>query len=373
MKNIVVMTYGDPRNPSTWSNVPYLFVNTFEKKKYNVICCDISTKRNIFMLLYTLFFKIIKPSSTYYFVRSNINRKLVNKRIKKIVQKYDDSAYFYFCFGYDFSPSEYTNKKVILFSDWPIEYAIERRFNRKPDYFEKKDIERHEKIIEDATYRISLFKDVTQYMNKRFKNKTLYLGNLINSFYPINGFDSVEGRNKITFIGKKSYYDSAKNLVKAFCLLEEDIVTKNNLELHIIGMQKSDFPNVANDQIHFHGYLNKGKKEDMEEYYKTLKETLVIVNTSDKWAGMSSIIESMYYYKPIITSKYDEYVKTFGNDISFGYYSNNNVEDIKLNLEKIINMDKKSYKKMCKKSHDAVKDFTYDTYVDKIIELVKND
>lgn len=373
MKNIVVLAYGDPRNPSTWSNVPYLFINAFEKKNFNVICCDISTKRNIFMLLYTLFFKIIKSSSTYYFVKSKINRKLVNKRIQKIVSKYDKITDFYFCFGYDFSPSEYTTKKVILFSDWPIEYAIEKRFDRNPDYFEKKDINRHKEVIENATYIISLFKDVTEYMNNRFTNKTYYLGNLINSFYSIDGFDKIEGRNKITFIGKKSYYDSAKKLIKAFEFLDGKDIEKRNLELHIIGMKSSDFSNVNNSKIYFHGYLNKGNKSDMKEYYDILRETIVIVNTSDKWAGMSSIIESMYYYRPIITSKYEEYVKTFGNNLSFGYYSKNTVEDIKNNLEKVLKLNERDYKKMSKSSHDAVKEFTYESYVDKIIKLIKND
>ena len=35
MKNIIVFTYGDANNPSTWSNVPYLFTTTLEKKTKN--------------------------------------------------------------------------------------------------------------------------------------------------------------------------------------------------------------------------------------------------------------------------------------------------------------------------------------------------
>ena len=32
MKNILFFTYGDSNDPNTWSNVPYLLTNTFEKK-----------------------------------------------------------------------------------------------------------------------------------------------------------------------------------------------------------------------------------------------------------------------------------------------------------------------------------------------------
>ena len=74
MKNILFFTYGDSNNPNTWSNVPYLLTNAFEKKGYNVIRVDMSTKRTLFSLGYTLLMKILKPSTTYYYVRSKMNR-----------------------------------------------------------------------------------------------------------------------------------------------------------------------------------------------------------------------------------------------------------------------------------------------------------
>jgi glycosyltransferase involved in cell wall biosynthesis len=371
MKNILVFTYGDSNNPSTWSNVPYLLTTTFEKKGYNVIRVDMSPKKNIIYYIHTLFFKIIKPSTTYYYVRSKSNRKKVEKIIKEAVEKYDDIVDLYISISYDFSPSKFTNKKVLLISDWPIEYALENRYNRKPDWLEINDVNRHKIVIESATYRVSLFQDVANYMNNRFNCKTEYLGAHINSFKDIDGFENLDNRNKITFIGKKSYYSSAKNLIFAFEKLDNKIVKEKRLELHIIGMNKKDFPGINSKNIYFHGYLDKGNENECNEYYKILSETLVIVNTSEKWAGISSILESMYYYRPIITSKFDEFVKTFGNDIDFGYYCSNNEQEIEECLYKIIKMNKKDYKKMAFSSHNSVKDYSYDSFVDKIINLVK--
>lgn len=371
MKNIIVFTYGDANNPATWSNIPYLFTTTLEKKGYNVIKIDISTKQNPLTLFYSLICKIIKPSTTYYFYRSKINRKIVETKIKKAVEKYDTIADLYISISFDFSPSKYTKKKVLLLSDWPIEYAIEKRYNRKPDFLEKKDIKQHKTIIEEANYVISLFQDVTTYMNNKFKNKTNYLGALINSLYPLNGFDRIENRKYITFIGKKSYYDSAKELIKAFQMLDKKLINNKNIELHIIGMNKKDFININQKNIHFHGYLNKGKQEEYEKYYNIIKNSLVIVNTNDKWAGMSSLLEVMYYYRPIITSKYEEFIKTFGESINFGYYSKNNSNEIKNILEKIINMPNQEYQKLAINTHESVKEFTYDSYIDKIMKLTK--
>lgn len=371
MKNIIVFTYGDANNPSTWSNVPYLFTTTLEKKGYNVIKIDISTKQNPLTLFYSLICKIIKPTTTFYFYRSKINRKIVEKKIKKAVEKYDSIADLYISISFDFSPSKYTNKKVLLISDWPLEYALEKRYNRKPDFLEKNDIKRRKEVIENATYLISLFKDVTTYMNNNYKNKTVYLGGLINSLYPLKGFDEIENRKYITFIGKKSYYESAKELIKAFQMLNSKLINNKNIELHIIGMTNKDFKHINNKNIHFHGYLNKGNKEEYEKYYNIIKNSLVIVNTNNKWAGMSSILESLYYYRPIITSKYEEFIQTFSENIDFGYYSNNNSTEIKNILEKILKMNKNEYQKLALNANKAVKNFTYDAYIDKIIELTK--
>ncbi len=368
MKNIVVFTYGDSADPAVWSNVPYLFTETLIKKGYNVIRVDMSVKRTLFDCLYTVFVKMIKPNTTFYHVRNIFTRRRVEKKIKTAVEKYDEMADLYISISYDFSPSKFTKKKVLLFSDWPIEYAIEKRFNRKIDFLEKHDILRHKEVIENATYRVSLFKDVALYMNERFKGKTYYLGGLINSFYPLEGFDEVNNRNYITFIGRSSYKKSAVELISAFNLLDDD-----RFELHIIGMNKNDFSHVTNNNIYFHGYLDKGKEKDKELYYKVLKKTFVVVNTLEKWAGMSSIMEAMYYYRPVITSNFDEFVKTFGKKINFGYYANNDAKDICDMLRKMTRLDSDSYERLAINSHLAVQDYTYDAYIDKIMKLVEKE
>lgn len=366
MKNIVVFTYGDSNDPKTWSNVPYMLTKTLEKKGYNVIRVDMSTKKTPIYYLHSLFFKIIKPSTTYYYVRSKLNRKKVEKKIKQAVDKYDDIADLYISISYDFSPKKFTNKKVLLISDWVIEYAIEKRFNRKPDKFELGDINRHKEVIESADYRVSLFKDSADYMNEKFNCKTEYLGLHINGFKDCNDFKDISDRNSITFIGKSSYSDCVKELIHAFQQFDKN----SDYELNIIGMNKKDFNNINNKNIYFHGYLDKGEKKECNKYYDILRRSLVIVNTSEKWAGMSSILESMYYYRPIITSKYSEFVINFGNSINFGYYSGNNYKDILMNINKIINLSKDEYKKLAYNAHKNVEKFTYDSYVDRLIELV---
>lgn len=366
MKNIVVFTYGDAENPSTWSNVPYMFTTTLKKRGYNVINVDISTRQNILALIYSLICKILKPTTTFYFYRSKTNRKIVEKKIQKAVKAYDDIADLYISISFDFSPSQYTDKKVLLLSDWPIEYAIEKRFNRTADFLEKKDIERHKKVIESATYRISLFQDVAAYMNERFEKPTQYFGGLINGLCDIEGFEETENRDSITFIGKKAYIESAQEVITAFENLDKNLVESKNLKLQIVGMTRKDFKNIKNARICFHGYLSKGKKDEYQKYYEVIRRSLVLVNTSEKWAGMSSILEAMYYYRPIITSRYEEFAKTFGEEINFGFYSTNNSKEIKKHIENILNLEDEQYVELTKNANSAVKEFTYDAFISKI-------
>lgn len=369
MKKIVVFTYGNSNDPTVWSNVPYLLTKELEKQNCELLRVNIETKQNFLTYFYSLLCKILIRKTTYYFVRSKINRIIVNRKIKKIVKKYDEWADFYISISYDFSPSPFTNKDVILVSDWPIEYAIEKRFKKNPDFLEMKDIKRHKYLLDNATYKISLFQDVATYMNKYYKGKTYYLGGLINAFESTDGYDKINNRNYITFIGKKSYIDSAQEIIKAFKLIDKKMILSKNIELHIIGMNKKDFPKVDNNRIIFHGYLNKGNDNQRKEYYNIIRHSLVIINTNDKWAGMSSILECMYYYRPIITSKYDEFVKTFGNKIDFGYYANNNYQDILNKINLLLKQSYKNYTKMAFNSHEKVKDFSYCNFVKKILEI----
>ena len=370
-KNICVLTYGDATKPSTWSNVPYLLTKAFEKKGYNIINVDISTKRNIFTLGFNFFIKILSRKTTFYFVKTKLNKFIVERKIKHAVKKYDSVVDFYLSISYDFSPYKYTKKKIMLFSDWPIEYAIERRFERKPDFLEKMDIRNHIEVIKSATYVISLFKDVSEYMKDKYNVNVWYFGGLINGFCEVDDFRNIEDRNGITFIGKKSYIDCAKNLVEAYKQIPDKIKKKYNLNLNIIGLNKDDikcFDNFVD--INFYGYLDKGNETQRKKYYSVLKKSIVNINTSDKWAGMSSMMEAMYYYRPIITSSYDEFVKTFGKDIKFGYYCKNNSKDILNKILLILKLSKKEYQEMCKFSHNEVKNYSYDAYVENLLNLI---
>lgn len=372
---IIVFTAGDSSKIKTWSNVPYFFTTTLEEKGFKVHRINIES--GIFMFVGKAINKILKTCGIIErygiigFDRLKIYQLCVNKKMKKAVKKYPKSKLL-ITMNFSNSGSSVSKIPSLLFCDWTIEYYIKNRLNREPKGLELRAINRQDEEIEKSNYVVSLFPDVTEYMNKYYSNQIYYLGNVINSKIKKLNMDNItknrRSKKKFLFIGRKAYISSAIKLLEAVHLINKQ--RNEKYKVIIIGINENDIPEKFKNYIAY-GYLDKGNLFQEKKYYNEIYESIAIVNTTEKWAGASSIIEAMFYGTPVITAKYDAFVKTFGEKINFGYYSNNNVQDIEKIIMKLIDMDEDSYERMCNNAHNSVKDYTWSSYIDKIIKLTK--
>ena len=141
------------------------------------------------------------------------------------------------------------------------------------------------------------------------------------------------------------------------------------LTLDIIGIEANNFSDLPGG-ITCHGYLDKGDSKERELYYRIFRNARIFINTTPKWSAFSASIEAMYFYTPVIVTPYNEFLKTFGQDIDFGYYCEEN--DASLIKNKISSiLQNKSYKQLCLNANTAVRDFTWDAYVDKMVEKIE--
>lgn len=366
-KEVILFTYGDANNAATWSNVPYYFANALEKKGFIVRKVNIK-KFGLIQKIVNKTIKIFNKKTCMAFERTWISSKISKMVMKKAIRKYPDSI-CNIVTNFNISPGSMSNNKSIIFSDWTFEYLIEHFNNRRPGYFEEKEIQRQNKEIESSDYVISLFPQVCEYMKKRYTNNNImYLGNVINmSMDEEQDHKNMErfSSDYILFIGRKKYIDSAENVAKALEVYNANAYKK--VKLYIIGMNRNDL-NYCNDYVKCFGYINKTQTESKNLYYDLILNSKCCINTSDVWAGFSSIVEMMYNYTPVITSKYSEFVKTFGEEIDFGIYCENKVKSIVGAIKYIENLDENEYEKMQIKAHNAVKGFSWDEYMDNIIE-----
>lgn len=171
-------------------------------------------------------------------------------------------------------------------------------------------------------------------------------------------------------MGGGRYQESAKTIIDAFIKLKKK---RCNLHLDIIGLPANFNPNKDYSHIQdikFHGYLNKSIKKERELYYSILQKATIYINTTPQWAAYSSTIESMYFYTPIIISKYDDFTAEFGETIPFGLYSKNNSELLMQKIDYILN-NEAQYKTLAIAAHDAVKQYTWNNYIDLLLNRIE--
>lgn len=370
---IMVFTNGDSAAISTWSNVPYFFTETLIAKGVKVNRVNIRTSKILKTLYRISIWQILKRTKNhdaYEYYRTKIHDWNINFKIKNAVKKYQNSDAFLFL-SFSFSAKKYSNKPTILFGDWTFDHYFSYFKNRKPGVLENEFVERENQHIENADLVFVLFPKVAEYMKTKYQNPNIhYIGNVINS--KINSaeneiLEKKKTSNKILFVGSSKYKVGADLLLKAFGILQQ----KNpDLELHFIGLKNTDFSNLPKN-VFCHGYLNKEIEAERKLYYDLLENAKMYVNTTPKWSAFSATIEAMYFYNPILISPYDEFSQTFGEQNDFVNYSSDNNPEILAN-DILTLYNHPNYIEICQRTHAAVKDFTWENYIDKFLKNVND-
>jgi glycosyltransferase involved in cell wall biosynthesis len=81
------------------------------------------------------------------------------------------------------------------------------------------------------------------------------------------------------------------------------------------------------------------------------------------------MLESMHHGLPVVVTPYQSFIETFGNDIQFGYYSDNNPQNIAKSLKQIFKMQKDEYKEMSLAAYNATLNYTWGNYVEKFLQI----
>lgn len=376
IKEIIFFSMGDSNKISTWSNVPFLFCKELEQKGILVRRIDIGPdpiiRRRYNSIIYRLCLKIWRDN-IYQYERSWFFYIITNYKIKKAVKKYRSADLCIFC---TFSFYNKFNKiPSLLLCDWTFDILIRGRLNRTPYYIERFSIKREDHVINHADYVVSLFPECADIMKKSNpKANIYYLGNyFVNSVFneQIDAEETIVEKQKnkaLLFIGSQNnitYLKTAQKIAEAYCIAKNRI---DNLSLHMIGIESSALK-CEDKGIFCYGYLHKDCKDECVLYYKTLIQSSLIINVTPLWAGYSSIIESMYYYTPVLVSPFKDFVREFGTEIDFGKYNSTfNEKDIADDICNILSSER--YAQMAKNAHIHTRKFTWENYVNQIISLI---
>jgi len=372
IKKVIFFTIGNSLEISTWSNIPYLFAKTLEKRNIVIYRVDISqnkTAQRIFDKMIVPVIGLFYPKHTYTFDRTKTFAFISNRKIRSAVKRNADAD---LCIFMTFSfYNKYNNIPSLLFCDWTYDILIKERLVRKLYFFEEWVSKREVEAITNSRIVVSLFPECTSSMKLSYPAANIhYLGsNVINTLYfgEFDGEEIIKNKaksNDILFIGGKNYLKGAQKLVNSFMLFSQKYP---DYALHLIGIQQN-WLDEEYENVYCHGYLKKDEKTENALYYDLLLKARFIINPSPIWASYSSTIEAMYFYTPVVITPYKDFVAEFGESIDFGYYAEDFSEvGISEIIEKMCKAER--YAEMCKIAHDKVANYTWDSYVEKILAL----
>lgn len=373
VKNILILTEGDANKLATWSNVPYFLSTTLEKKGYNVARVDFSVwslLKKIWNHTVSPLLDLFYPTHAYQFERTGFYNWFAERKIGNAIKNAKDvDLIIIISFSYY---NKWNKVPTIAFCDWSYDYLIRVRNQREPYFFERKYIKRQTWAFKKNFLVISLFKNAADYIKKQISTANVrFLGdNVINMLKcPSSDYNSTINRKKdsvsILFIGAKHYLKGAQLLVDSFVEIKK---VYPEAKLHIVGIKKENLNNLT-DYIYCYGYLHKDDSKEANTYYELMQKATVFVNPTQKWAGYSSMVEAMYFYTPIVVSPYEEFVNEFGKQINFGVYNKNfSKESLAQSILDVLNAI--NYVELCINAHNRVKDYTWDNYVEKLLDSV---
>lgn len=336
------------------------------------------TEKLIFKLLYhaiAALQKVNKKNPTYTIKRTIMWQHMIERKFKKAEKTYPN-ADANFIISLSVSGKNILKKPIFMFGDWTIEYLIREHQHRKPGFWEQRAIHRQNQEIMKGDYIITLFPNVQKYMEKSYHKKIYYLGNVINSeIVEYNKEKVIHDKFKqerYLFIGRKQYLSGAECLCKA--VKQYNSKSNRKIKVDIIGLNKDDNRLFQNDDnIRCFGYLSKNDSIQKNIYYDCVVSAKVIVNVTKDWNGISSIIEAMYYCTPIVLCPNPDTLEMFGETCLFGKYINSDSpEELCEAIKYIQQMSFDEYKDWCIKAYEAVKDYTWDSYTKRIIEILKS-
>ncbi len=374
---IIVFSFGDARNPQTWSNVPHFAVKAMEDLGHTVHCVDIGPHSNAVKKLHSFVnkaFRFLLGRDTLFLAELwPVWKRHHQKAVQKAVAQHPCADLLLF-FSYDLSGKGITNIPSVLFCDFTIDYAIQMLHHRQPKWYEKPLIKAQDEIMRNADLVVSLFPKAAEHYQQRYQTDNIYKisGHILNCDEPVGDIEALAQQkfcaNEILFIGRKAYRQGA------LCLI--DAVERYNtahpdspLHLNIIGMTDDLLGIQSNETVTCHGILNKADSVQRQTYYDLIRRAKCIANTTKNWGGISSITEAMLFGTPVITSKYDEFSEIFGESLSFGSYCvSENVDKLAQALADLLAKDKDAYAQLARNAHNSVKDFTWQNCIAGILD-----
>ncbi len=359
-------------NYKSWSNIPYLLHKNLEKRGFvveNYVMRELEPLKTLFNLPIRLFNKFFKLGTTYFYVRTPIHF-FCTYVYSFWIGLFSDKRDVMLVQGFSY-PLRNRKNRLIIIGDWPSEYLFEKFLKRQPSWLERNSINRENTVIEAADIVITLFPNVRDYMNEKYKNKNIYcFGNVVNIdndvLVPADIKERKLNSKNFLFVGQPFYLAGALELIAAARNLQQMGI---DCQVDIVGID----PKLVDTEygwLKVHGYLDKEKPSDKKKYYELLANARLFVNTTPGWSGFQALLEAMYFHNPIVVRPNESLNSFFSNLNKVAHI----LEETGPTLESILLdslSDLAGYQQMSNAARKAVESSTWNNFTTELIGLLK--
>jgi glycosyltransferase involved in cell wall biosynthesis len=365
--DFVVFSIGDSRKPSTWSNVPYFFTQTLEKRGFAVRHVNIAPSRIlqlIFDVPWKAFCRLTGRQTQYTFLRSLYNRRVTDAKIRRALLRNPEGH----CVFMTYSFGAGAERPYSLFCDQTFAQYINYFDGRQPDKLELPTILAERKVMKAASIVIALFPELAESLRKVHGSKVKYYGNVVNigsmNVDPQELLKRKRQTREVVFIGNRKYKEGLERLAEAMHVLNARGM--EGVTVNVIGMDERDL-HAPPPNMRFHGYLDKGKPDQARTYRQILERSRAFVNPNPKWAAFSASCEALYLCTPVVIFPYREFQRTFGDTNKVGTALRSASREELADAIAELLTDDESWTTKAIAAHEATKNMSWDNYVDQFL------
>lgn len=376
MLRIAFISVGDPCRSTTWSGVPSNLVREFEREGYQVYPLDISTSfawHWCGVVFNRVLRKMYKSLRRVSFSNTKIALWLSRKWLERNINRLGGvDMVFSTSFSIDLRG---LGLPSVMLHDWTEGYSILRAGVPALNGCEQKSERNQIDVITACDLVVVLYPGSREYLigtcGRRYLDKIKYICNPVNTL-PVTEELLAERMVRcsekvhLLVVGGAWYQQNVEYVIQA-----ADRLCNDNIVVDVVG-RNSAVTKPMHCSVCFHGYLNKDNEEERQKYDALFVTAKCLINIRQGWGGGSSAAEAMYKYVPVIIGRYPDIEAMYGEaEGRFGLYCTpGDVDDLEVQLRKLLSMPLVDYAKLCLSAHEITKDDTYRNLVSAIIDSI---
>lgn len=378
---INLFTYGNARDINTWSNVPYFFHRALLARDLIVNPIDITPSDSFGFRLFCRWLGIrsrlasslgLNPSSDVF--RTRVNYALANAKVRAASHLHA-GAHLNVFLTFSFSSHRYSSTPVVLYCDRTYEHYLED-CARTPTPRDRKLIAVERENLERADLVLAMSELCRDFIDTRYKTRQLaYLRagiNVENGDIDTRAMIARKERHdEILFVGRGAHKRGVDILIKAFTIFNQR--QAGRFVLRVVGIRPDELApelQVARDDIHFYGYLDRNVPRERDLYNALIQSARLFVFPTRPGPVAGVLNEAKLNCTPIIITRVPGVAERVTHDHDGILVDTFEPEDFARQMEMLVT-DVPRWRRLACNAHASIENSTWSNTARNFLAIVE--